>query len=51
MNSVEDESQHTVYLWTTPLKKVKENEQALEDEESEHEYNNQFYEFLDLPKL
>lgn len=46
MNSVEDESQHTVYLWTTPLKKTKEG--ALEGEESGLEFDSQF---LELPGL
>jgi precorrin-6B methylase 2 len=46
MLSVEDDNEHTVYLWTTPLKKIKE--QAAGDEESEHELDSQF---LDLPEL
>lgn len=46
MNSVEDENQHTVYLWTTPLKKTEA--QALEDEESGLEIDSQF---LELPEF
>jgi precorrin-6B methylase 2 len=46
MTSVEDENQHTVYLWTVPLKKIEV--QALEDEETEFEFDSQF---LELPEL
>ncbi len=45
MDSVEDESQHTVYLWTTPLKKTKEG--GVGDEESELEFDSQL---LELPE-
>lgn len=48
MISVEDENQHTVYLWTTPLKKTKEREQAPDDEDSVLEIDSQF---LDLPEF
>jgi SAM-dependent methyltransferase len=46
MNSAEDESLHTIYLWTTPLKKTKV--QTLEGDESELEFDS---EFLELPEL
>lgn len=49
MNSVEDQNQHTVYLWTTPLKKIEEKEQAPGDEDSVLEFGNEFYEILNLP--
>lgn len=49
MTSVEYENQHTVYLWTTPLKKVKE--QVLEDEKSELEFDSQLDEIPGLPVI
>ena len=51
LTSVKDQNQHTVYLWTTPLKKIKEKEQAPGDEDSVLEFDNQFYEILDLPEF
>jgi len=50
MTSVEDENQHTVYLWITPLKKEEETSSDA-DEVSMLGADNQLYEVLELPKF
>jgi len=49
MTSTEDENQHTVYLWTAPLKKTEE--QVLKDEEYEIEFDSQFEEIPGLSAI
>jgi SAM-dependent methyltransferase len=51
MMSVEDDNQHTVYLWTVPLNKRTEEEELLDMGVSENGFDNQLYEIPGLSAI
>jgi SAM-dependent methyltransferase len=51
MVSIEDEAEHTVYLWTVPLKKITDKEEILDIGISENGSDYQVYETPGLPAI